>query len=166
VLDPSQPSSMGELRQWLRDLLPEHSIPAALVSIEALPLLPNGKVDRLALPEHPRDDRQVSEPHVPPATEVELTIADVWRDVLQTRQIGIHDNFFDLGGHSLLLFQVYGKLGKLLDKKFSITDLFRYPTVSALAAYFSQDASQAPSLLQHVLDRVQKQKQAHTAVRY
>lgn len=126
--------------------------------LETLPLTPNGKVDHRALPNP--DLRSDLEPtYVAPQTEVEHTIAKVWQEVLHLEQMGIHDNFFDLGGHSLLMAQVHNKLEAVLDKDIAIIELFRYPTISSLTKYLSPKENEQPSS-QKIHDRVKKQKDA------
>ncbi|HEX6289409.1 MAG TPA: amino acid adenylation domain-containing protein [Herpetosiphonaceae bacterium] len=124
-------------RAHLKDQLPDYMIPSAFVVLDALPLLPNGKIDRRALPAPEELRPSGAAPHAAPRTELEQTIAAVWQAVLHVEQIGAHDNFFDLGGHSLRMLQVQGKLRAALNREISMVDLFRYPTVSALAAALS-----------------------------
>jgi amino acid adenylation domain-containing protein len=145
-----------ELRQHLRDRLPEHMVPAQFLILPTLPLLPNGKIDRHALPdlnqnEVPRDD-------VEPCTDCEARIEQVWREVLRVDHVGIHDNFFDAGGHSLLLAAVQTKLAKEFSREIASVDLYQYPTISALAKRLSNDDAE-PRPLQHVAERARKQKE-------
>lgn len=124
---------LGDLREHLGGKLPRHIIPSVFVELERFPLMPNGKLDRHALPS-PNGQRQASpEVFVAPRNEFEQTIAGVWREVLGVEQVGIHDNFFDLGGHSLRLLQVHLKLREILQRDLPLFELFQYPTVSALA---------------------------------
>lgn len=94
-----------------------------------------------------------------PQTELELSIATVWQEVLHLKQVGLDDNFFDLGGHSLRMAQTHSKLREVLNTDVSMVDLFKYPTVSSLAKYLSQEPSQESSL-QSSRDRAKKQKEA------
>nr|WP_307731364.1 amino acid adenylation domain-containing protein [Microseira wollei] len=102
--------SVSELRSFLKEKLPEYMIPSAFVMLAAMPLTINGKVDRQALPipENLRPDLAVA--YESPQTQVERIIANLWQEVLHLEKVGIYDNFFDLGGHSLLLVQVHNKL--------------------------------------------------------
>jgi amino acid adenylation domain-containing protein len=135
-------SHTRELRALLREHLPEYMVPSAFVVLDALPLLPNGKLDRQALPrpEELRANRDAS--YAAPRSELEQTIAAVWQAVLQIEQVGAHDNFFDLGGHSLRMLQVQSKLREALKRDIPMVDLFRYPTVSALATALSDPRPQ------------------------
>jgi hypothetical protein len=139
------------LRNFLRERLPEHMVPSLFVFLDALPLTPHGKVDRRALPAVDRTGGEARRGFVPPRTEVERTITAVWRDVLGLERIGVHDNFFDLGGHSLLLVRLHSKLRRVLSAELSVIDLFRYPTISSLAtALHLGDASLPPGFRERV----------------
>jgi natural product biosynthesis luciferase-like monooxygenase protein/amino acid adenylation domain-containing protein len=133
----------GELRRFLKEYLPAAMVPAAFMYLDALPLTPNGKTDRRALPlpdwQHPERDTAF----VMPRTEVEQTIAGVWQAVLGVEQVGVHDNFFDLGGHSLLVVQIQTQLREQLGQDIPLVKLFQYPTVHALTAYLQQQQQRA-----------------------
>ena len=145
-----------QLRQHLRERLPEYMVPGVIMVVPALPLLPNGKLDRHALPEMRQSDAGNSDAQ--PSTSSELRIHQVWREVLQIEHVGIHDNFFDVGGHSLLLTAVQTKLAEAFHHAIASVDLYRYPTISALAKRLSgDDSSQRP--LQHIAERARKQKE-------
>jgi hypothetical protein len=128
------------LRGHLRKTLPDYLVPAAFVALAALPVTANGKLDRRALPapERPAGGAGAA----PPRNEVEARVATVWRDVLGVSAVGVHDNFFDLGGNSLLLLRVHGELRGLKDGM-RVVDLFRYPTLEALAAFLGGQAPRA-----------------------
>jgi acyl carrier protein len=128
----------------VRANLPEHMVPSAFVFLPALPLSPSGKIDRRVLP---LPEREPSRPKLPsaPLTELERTISEVWCEVLQLDQVNVHDNFFDIGGHSLLLVQVQRKLAGTLKKDIQPVDLFRYPTINSLAKHLEQNGHQ-PSI--------------------
>ncbi len=122
------------LREHLRRSLPEYMVPSAFVVLDALPLSPNGKVDRKALPE-PKDVRLTDEDDlVNPRTPTEEAVASVWSEVLGVGGVGAHDNFFDLGGHSLLATQVFSRLGEIIQTEVPLRRRFESPTVSGLAA--------------------------------
>jgi amino acid adenylation domain-containing protein len=122
-----------ELKNYLRDKLPEYMVPSALVLLDKLPLTPNGKLDRCALPLtcQPRPG------FIAPRNHMEETIAEIWREVLELQQAGVDDNFFDLGGHSFALTRVHEKIQKKLEREFLLVALFEHPTISSLAKYLS-----------------------------
>ncbi len=126
-----------ELRRFLKEKLPDYMVPAAFVMLDALPLTPNGKVNRCALPipEQPAETRPA---YMPPQSEAERMIARVWCDVLQMDKVGIRDNFFDLGGHSLLMARVHRRLRESLGRDLTMVELFQYPTISSLVKYLRQ----------------------------
>jgi natural product biosynthesis luciferase-like monooxygenase protein len=123
------------LKPALASVLPEHMVPAHFVRLEMFPLTPNRKVDRKALPA-PQVQVQADVEHVAPETDLQSQIAAVWSRVLGVPKVGAKDNFFALGGHSLLAVQAHRELRDGLGlKKLSITDIFRFPVLSALAAH-------------------------------
>ena len=138
----------GALRLHLRASLPDYMIPAAFLTLEALPRTPNGKVDRQALPTpdalHSRRDEQTR----PPATATEKAIAAVWNELLGgeqgTVQAGLYDNFFDLGGHSLLAMEALSKLDRMLGAKLNPA-LLRAQTLGQVAASYDALLSGAPA---------------------
>ena len=158
------PNSAGilttdELRSYLKEQLPEYMVPSIFVVLEALPLLPNGKVNRRALPA-PESVRPVlAAAYEAPRSEVERAIATVWRDVLQLEKVGIHDNFFDLGGHSLLIVQVHSKLREIFNSNLSVVELFQNPTINALAQHINQNSEKQSSFIP-IHDRAKKQIEA------
>jgi acyl carrier protein len=120
-----------ELRGHLRGSLPEYMVPAAFVVLESIPLTPNGKPDRKALPapEHAADmDRYVA-----PRSPVEEVLAGIWAEVLRRDRVGVHDSFFDLGGHSLLIMRLLAKIQTTFDLEISIRTVFSIPTLEAMA---------------------------------
>ena len=134
-----------DLRTFLRLKLPEYMIPSTFVPLPELPLSRNGKVDRRALPV-PESIRPASpRVFVAPRNHFEQTIAQVWQEVLQVDKVGADDNFFDLGGHSLLMVKVHHGLRTALDRDISLMDMFRNPTVALLAQHFSQHDGVEPS---------------------
>ncbi|MEA2692360.1 MAG: hypothetical protein QOJ16_1747, partial [Acidobacteriota bacterium] len=129
----------AELRAWLRERQPEPMVPAAFVPLAALPFTPNGKLDRAALPEpetaSPEPRLQLETAWVAPRSQLEREIAAVWREVLKVERVGAEDNFFDLGGHSLLLVDAQARLTARLGREVPLLDLFRHPNVAALARH-------------------------------
>jgi len=137
-------TSSGELRAFLRRRLPDYLVPQAVVALEGLPLDANGKVDRNALPEPGWDvDAEAGENGAAPEAGLEETIAAVWRQVLKLDAVGVDDNFFDLGGDSLLLALVHEELEPVVPRKLRLIDLFRYPTIAELARYCAGDGDAA-----------------------
>ncbi|WP_437505503.1 amino acid adenylation domain-containing protein [Sorangium sp. So ce1099] len=132
------------LRAWLADALPAYMVPAPILVLERLPLSPNGKVDRRALPAPEQLDAP-ARAVTPPRTDLERTIAAIWQEALSTPQIGVHDNFFDLGGHSLLLARVHSRLREEVDRPLPMLALFQHPTIASLAEALSRDASAEPA---------------------
>ncbi len=126
------------LRDELRKRLPDYMVPAHFVSLPSLPLSPNGKLDQRALPAPAQEESQRPEKfYSPPASQAEQRIAEIWRAVLGTAQVGILDNFFDLGGDSLRLMRVRNELQRAFSRELAIVDLFRYTTVAALAQHLT-----------------------------
>jgi amino acid adenylation domain-containing protein len=122
-----------ELRTFLQQWLPEYMVPSALVALDHWPVTPNGKINRNALPEPVWSHTKQPDTSVAPRTPLEQMIAKVWCEVLDIKQVGIHDNFFQLGGHSLLTMQLASRLSVLLDRKISVKTIFTQPTVAQLA---------------------------------
>jgi natural product biosynthesis luciferase-like monooxygenase protein len=150
-----------QLREALRERLPETMLPAHFVRLDAFPQTPNRKIDRKALPA-PAGAAQASAPaDAPraPSNDVENAIVAIWKEVLQVDRVGTEDNFFDLGGHSLLAVRAHRRLCEVLPRRVSITDLFRFPTVRALAEYVSDTGSGGPTL-QQSQDRAELRKSA------
>jgi amino acid adenylation domain-containing protein len=171
--DEQKQASSGEnahglvpnLRRFLREQLPEYMIPSSFVVLGDLPMTENGKIDRRALPELGQQWAGLKASYVAPSTEVEHTIADIWREVLNLAQVGVNDNFFDAGGDSLLISRVRSRLALLFNKEVSIVDLFRNPTVSSLAKFLSQEDAKADSFRQ-AQERARKQIDAVHSLRH
>jgi amino acid adenylation domain-containing protein len=133
-----------ELRDFLRARLPDFMIPPSIQVLTELPLTPNGKLDRRGLPDPDSADHGRDIPRLAPRNEVEETIAAIWRDLLRVDEVGVHDNFFDLGGHSLLVAQVHRRLRERLKADLTLVDLFKHPTISALALRLQQNEEAVP----------------------
>jgi acyl carrier protein len=120
-------------------------VPSTFTVLDAFPLTPNGKVDRrrLPAPEERRTAARVA--FLAPRDEIERSIAGVWRDVLRLDEVGVDDNFFDLGGHSLLLVQVQAKLREALGREIAIVEMFQYPTIRAMASHLARATAGAPA---------------------
>nr|VFJ71635.1 MAG: amino acid adenylation domain-containing protein [Candidatus Kentron sp. FW] len=127
-----QGSSVHELRGFLNRKLPDYMIPATFVFLEKLPLNPNGKVDRKALP---APDFHVTREHefVTPRNETEKAISEIWKEVLGIEKVSIYDNFFEIGGNSLLTVRLVAKIGQQLEKTLPVSKIFEYPTIEKLS---------------------------------
>jgi amino acid adenylation domain-containing protein len=148
----------GELRGHLRERLPEYMVPSSFVPLKAMPLTRNGKVDRDALPPPPAEAQGAGAArYVAPRAGIEQTIADVWRQVLKLERVGVDDNFFDLGGNSLLIVQAHSRLQAALGREMSLLELFKNPTISLLAQALGGGQEKQPSF-QKALDRASRRK--------
>jgi hypothetical protein len=144
----------SELRAFLKDKLPNYMVPAAFVILDVLPLNANGKIDRHALPAPSCQHSERATAYVAPENDLERSIAAIWREVLRIESVGMHDNFFDLGGNSFHIVQVYSKLRDLAGD-IPMVEMFHYPTVAALAAYLGQRSDQ-PAPLQPTAVEIEK----------
>ncbi|MEW6735979.1 MAG: amino acid adenylation domain-containing protein, partial [Acidobacteriota bacterium] len=133
------------VREQLKHKLPEYMIPSAYVMMEKLPLTANGKLDRKTLPMPENLSSQVEAGYLPPRNDVEQRLVTIWQEVLKIRNIGICDNFFDLGGHSLLMAQVHDKIRKVFSTNISMIDLFKYPTISLLVKHLNLPQTERPA---------------------
>ncbi|HEU4508572.1 MAG TPA: amino acid adenylation domain-containing protein [Pyrinomonadaceae bacterium] len=149
----------GELRTHLEQGLPMYMIPSFFMMMDRIPLTPNGKVNRRALPVPDQTRPELGQVYVAPRSDLESAIAKVWQEVLGIEKVGVYDNFFDLGGHSLLMVQVHLKLREVSERAVTMIELFQYPTVDSLAKYMGRSESN-PSSLQKVHERAAKQKEA------
>ena len=154
-----------QLRNYLREKLPDYMVPAAFVALDALPLTPNGKLDRRSLPP-PGDLRPALDvTYVSPQTDLERAIATVWQQTLNIEQIGIHDNFFEIGGNSLLMVKVNSELRDILKVDLPLIEMFRYPTINSLVEYFNQEnksliySYQKPERTEQIKAGKERQKQ-------
>lgn len=127
-----QALTIGDLRRFIEEKLPKYMIPAAFVTLDALPLNPNGKVDRLALPAPDASRPELEAEFVAPRTSIEQSLTEIFAQVLEVEQVGVHDDFFELGGHSLLATQLVAQLLKMFDAEVTVVDLFEAPTVAGL----------------------------------
>jgi acyl carrier protein len=161
VPDGHEAMDVSELRTYVKQRLPDYMVPSSFIPLDALPLTPNGKVDRRALPKPDGARPDVGISYVAPQTELEQTLAKIWQQVLHLDRVGAQDNFFDLGGHSLLLVEVQNKAQEALERDVSLIDLFQYPTISSLAKYLSQQHAEGPTF-QDVQDRVRNRREVRS----
>ncbi len=145
----------GELQAFLEKALPEYMVPRIYVYVDTMPLSTNGKVNRKALPVPVLDSKTE---FVAPRNEVENILTNIWKEELGIENVGVNDNFFEIGGHSLLLTRVHSRLNKQFQREFSLIDLFTHSTISALAKYVTADNEKETFLMND--DRIKKQKEA------
>ena len=153
VLKPGQADTPRELRSLLKQHLPDYMLPSAFVSVDRLPLTHNGKVDRAALPA-PDFEHQLKEAFVPPRTEWELRLAQLWRELLRVERVGVDDNFFALGGNSLMIVRLISQINQRHQLNLRVVELFRNPTVGQLARLI--DAQQPKSKQQPAVVQLRK----------
>ena len=143
---PGWSQSIEQLEEFLRHKLPDYMIPSNFVMLDRLPQTSNGKVDRKRLPAVEGLRKRLKSEYIQPKGELEELIAGIWREALKVDRIGREDNFFDLGGHSLLLAQVHGQLCQALDKKLPLIKMLEHPTVSALALFLTNERADSLSI--------------------
>jgi acyl carrier protein len=131
--------TVSELRKFISEKLPDYMTPSAFVRLDALPLTPNGKVDRRALPDPGSARPDLNRRYTPPATTTEKQLASIWSKVLSVDQVGIHDNFFDLGGHSLAASRVISRVIQTFQLELPVKALFDAPTIAEMAAIIKQN---------------------------
>jgi len=144
-LDSNPAPTGAELRAFLKERLPDYMVPGTFTVLDAFPLTPNGKVDRRRLPAPEGRRAAARAAFLAPRDGIERAIAGVWRDVLRLDDVGVDDNFFDLGGHSLLLVQVQAKLRDVLEREIAIVEMFQYPTIRAMATHLARSTAGAPA---------------------
>ncbi|NSZ87589.1 amino acid adenylation domain-containing protein, partial [Agrobacterium tumefaciens] len=123
---------IADLRVFVQTILPDYMIPSAIVPLQALPLTVNGKLDKSALPD---PEHQGRKSHVTPRTDTERALVDIWQNVLKVEPIGLDDNFFDLGGHSLIAMQLVAQLQQVFGTQLSVETIFQRQTIGRLAKF-------------------------------
>ena len=129
-----------ELREGLKDKLPEYMVPASIVFLESLPLLPNGKINRHALPAPERAVVQAGQAFEPPQSSTEKIVAQMWEEVLSVKEVGVNQNFFELGGHSLMIAQLVSRIRNAFGVELPLQIFFTSPTIKELVTVI-EDAS-------------------------
>ena len=157
AVDPARPPSAGDLRRFLREVLPAHMVPSAFVLLESLPRTPAGKLDSDALPRPEPERPEFDDAFRGPRTPIEETLTNIWRQLLGIDRVGVHDNFFDLGGHSLLATQVIARAREALGVDLPLRDLLSNPTVEDLALIVAQRQAESvePAELERLLSEVE-----------
>ncbi len=142
--------AVSKLRRSLSRQLPGYMIPSHFIRLERLPLTPGGKIDREALPMPEGYRPELETLYIEPGSYMEQLVAGVWKEVLKLNKVGIHDNFFDVGGNSLAVIQAHTRLKRILKRDLSVITLYRYPTVHSFVEYLTgetaaEDSSDSPS---------------------
>ncbi len=160
VRKSNQEPSIAELRQFLQEQLPDYMVPADFVVLDEWPKTHSGKIDLQALMKPPEAPSQSKAAYTPPQNALEQIIAGYWQEVLAVEEIGRDDNFFDLGGHSLLLMKVNLKLKQHCGKNISLVEMFKYPTVATLADFLSgQQNGDSPKSFEKIQERAANRRQ-------
>ena len=149
---PSGPQTGEQFETFLRKKLPDYMIPSSFVLLDRLPLTSNGKVDRKSLLSLEVSRKQSKSEYIQPRGALEELISEIWRRALNVEKVGREDNFFDLGGHSLLLAQVHGQLSQSLNNNLPLVKMLEHPTVGSLARFLSHEQMDSLSIEQS-LDR-------------
>jgi amino acid adenylation domain-containing protein/non-ribosomal peptide synthase protein (TIGR01720 family) len=150
-----KPVAVAELRRNLAGKLPDYMVPSYFLQLPAMPLTPNGKIDRKKFPEPVAGSRDTG-PDATPGNEVELKLAEVWSEVLSNPAIGVNDNFFEAGGNSLLLMKLYARLSGLYPGQLKITDLFNHPTIAKMAEFIAKNTHRPSQRDSHALYKALK----------
>jgi amino acid adenylation domain-containing protein len=137
--------SQGNLREKLKEELPAYMVPAHVIRLDALPLTPNGKIDRQALPSPSDQLAERKESYVAPSTQMEMELARIWRELLDIDQVSVHDDFFEIGGHSLLAVRLRSKILDSLKRDVPLPELLRASTIASLAEFLEQEQPSKPS---------------------
>ncbi len=148
VPEEGQNPTAGDLIAFAKEKLPDYMVPAVFMNLAALPLSQNGKLDVKALPVPEQLRPELAAAFVAPRGELERVIAEVWKEALKVDKVGVNDNFFDLGGHSLLMTRVHARLKESLQahgvtQEVSLIDLFRYPTIGSLVRFLAPGAEES-----------------------
>lgn len=146
VSEQEELPKITELRKFIIEELPEFMVPSAFVFLDSLPVTPSGKVDRKALPEPDRARPDLEETFVAPRNPVEKVLTGIWAEVLDIEKVGIHDNFFDLGGHSILVTQLVTRIRDALQVELPLRTIFEIPTVSALTQVLVKDQEKSSKI--------------------
>lgn len=145
VPKPGQSPTSQELQDFLKSKLPEYMVPSAFVVLDALPLTPNNKIDRRALPKPDKTNLNLDKGYLSPRNDIELKLATIWEMVLGIQPIGVRDNFFSLSGNSLLAASLVAEIQKTFDQTLSPAIFFEAPTIEQLAGILSQEANKSVS---------------------
>ncbi|HEY7407080.1 MAG TPA: amino acid adenylation domain-containing protein [Gemmatimonadaceae bacterium] len=160
VANPGETIDQVSVREALKTQLPDYMVPSHVMVLESFPLTPNAKIDRKALPASESGASvTAAQTFVAADSDLERTIAAIWQEILNVPRVGVQDNFFDIGGHSLLTVRVHSRLRAAVDRPVSLTDLFRFPTIRSLAKHMG-GGSATVSVVEESLDRAETRRQA------
>ena len=141
---------INQLRSYMKAKVPNYMVPAVFVQLDEFPLTGGGKVDRQALPAPDQSRPMLEEEFVAPRNQLEESLAQIWREILELERVGIHDDFFDLGGNSLVAMQITAKITNTFDVYLPLHSLFDTPTIAGLAQQIEL-AGQAGRDLQEIM---------------
>ena len=130
----NQSEYVPKMREYIQTKLPEYMVPSFFIILDELPLLPNGKLNTKALPK-PESVKGFSTNYEAAKNDIEKKVEKIWESILNIDHIGVNDNFFDIGGHSLLLIQVYYKIKESFKTDLAVVDMFKYSTIRSLSEY-------------------------------
>lgn len=139
LLPRNREISVPELREYLKTKLPEFMIPSYFVQMKTFPLLTSGKIDKKSLPEPQRSASMKKATYVAPKSDLEISIINIWKEVLNIDVVSTQDNFFDLGGTSIDIIKVGGRLREILDRDIPAVTLFTYPKIESLAGFLTEN---------------------------
>ena len=159
ITETGQEIEISGLRHSLRAKLPEYMIPAHFVCLDAFPLTPNAKIDRKSLPEPSAVQNRTRQAPMAPENSIEEQLQTIWRDMLHVDVVGMEDNLFDLGGHSILVVQMVRRMQAEMNIKISIADMFRFPTIRSLSSHLNAETP-VDELVLSGTDRAQTRKEA------
>ena len=134
----NQSEYVPKMREYIQTKLPEYMVPSFFIILDELPLLPNGKLNTKALP-RPESVKRFSANYETAKNDIEKKVEKIWESILNIDHIGVNDNFFDIGGHSLLLIQVYYKIKESFETDLAVVDMFKYSTIRALSEYLGSE---------------------------
>ncbi|WP_379129610.1 amino acid adenylation domain-containing protein [Paenibacillus sp. sgz500958] len=147
------------IREYTKKFLQDYMIPSFFIVLEQMPLLPNGKLNMKALPEPESTRRTVLTEYADAANDKEKKVKKIWESILNAEHIGVNDNFFDIGGHSLLVLQVYYKIKESFQTNLTVVDMFKYPTIRSLCDYL-EEATDSYAEVAAVSEQLHSEKEA------
>jgi amino acid adenylation domain-containing protein len=166
VREEDSPPALDQLQSFAKEKLPAYMVPARLVLMKSLPLTSGGKVDYKGLPAPDSQAQPTNGDFVAPRSELEKQIAAIWQKVLRLEKVGINDNFFDLGGHSILMVQVFDELRQVVRGEIAMIELFEHPTINALARHLTREQeTPAEATVETQSAQVEKQREGKDRVR-